>query len=93
MAGEPEADRRASAAGPKSSAARTALLQLLCPWSGMAGPGTGGTGSTLPPPEIEPSVTKCRLGAAREDRTGAPLAPSDCYGLKSEPKHSKANRA
>ena len=113
-AGELAADRRASVAGPKGSAARTALFQLrvalieafldhdngeaaraavtTAVTPDTAGPGTGGTGSTLPPPEIEPSVMECRLRVARADRADAPLPPPEYFGLNSEPKHAKANK-
>ncbi len=89
LAGQPAADRQASVAGPKGSAARTALFQLrvslieafldhdngeaarAAVTPDTAGPGTGGTGSMLPPPEIEPSATECRLRVARADRADA----------------------
>ncbi len=111
-AGEPAADRRASVAGPKGSAARTALFQLrvslietfldhdngeaaraavtTAVTPDTAGLGTGG--STLLPPEIEPSVTECRLRVDHADRADAPLPPPENFGLNSEPKHAKANK-
>jgi hypothetical protein len=101
----------------KSSAARTALLQLRMSLievflnhdncdAGQGGaaralvatavtpnpaePGSGGTDSTLPPLEIEPWVTECRLRVACTDRTDAPLPPPEYYRINSEPKHAKA---